>query len=123
MARVTLRWHQDRVVSRVRAQTMQRAQVAATVLERNVKSRLGTPYPPASRPGQPPHRRSGALQRGVQATARLINRFRVRVAVMIAAFYAPFLQRGTRRMARRPITGYAEDARAVVDILSGRRRS
>jgi hypothetical protein len=123
MARVTLRWHQDRVVSRVRTDTLRRAQIAATVLERNVKARLGTPGPPASRPGQPPRRRSGALQRGVRATARLVNQFRVRVAVSVAAFYAPFLQRGTRRMARRPITGYAEDTRAVVDILSGRRRS
>lgn len=123
MARVTLRWHQDRVMSRVRTQTLQRAHVAAAVLEHNVKTRLGTPYPPASRPGQPPHRRTGALQRSVHATARMINQFRVRIAVTVAAFYAQFLQRGTRRMARRPITGYAQDARAMVDILSGRRRS
>ncbi len=110
-------------MSRTRVVMLQRSQIAASVLERNVKARIGTSFPPASRPGRPPHRRTGALQRGVHGAARVLNNFRVRVELTVAAFYAPFLQRGTRRMAARPFIGFAEDARTVVDILSGRRSS
>lgn len=31
-----------------------------------IKEEIGTPYPPASTPGNPPHRRTGNLQEGVE---------------------------------------------------------
>lgn len=119
---VNLRWNSDRVVTRARGVLLARAQVAAPALEAQVKARLGTPFPPASAPGQPPHRRTGALQRGVHATARLLNN-RVRVSLTVLASYARFLQRGTSRMLARPFAGLPPDARLVVDFLSGRRKS
>ena len=122
MASVDLRWNQDRVITRARATMMRRGVLAAEALERQVKTRVADPFPPASRPGQPPHRRTGALQRGIQTTARLLVN-RVRISLTAAAHYARFLQRGTRKMARRPFVGLPADARLVVDFLSGRRRS
>lgn len=127
MPSTTLRWNSDRVISRARSTMLARGNLAAEALERQVKARVGAPYPPASLPGQPPHRRTGALQRGIHVTARLLAN-RVRVSVTALAFYAKFLQLGTRGsgnrpgMAARPFVGFPADARLIVDFLSGRRR-
>lgn len=43
--------------------------VVAKEIERDIKKRLDKPFPPASRPGQSPHKRTGRLQRSVIATA------------------------------------------------------
>lgn len=43
---------------------------AAAFAQKSLRSALGTPYPPASRPGQVPHRRTGTLHRS--AYARLV---------------------------------------------------
>ncbi len=119
MATANLIWKQDRIVVRVRAVMLRRAQFAAETLEREVRARVGDPYPPASAPGQPPHRRTGALQRSIQGFVKPLA-MKIRVGLSIAAPYAKFLQRGTTRMAARPFLGTVSDRRRVVDILSGR---
>jgi hypothetical protein len=121
MARTNLIWRSDRIMGRVNATMIARGRVAAAAGERQVKARIADPFPPASRPGQPPKRRTGALQRSVLGTVRLLTR-RIRVTLSAAAPHAIYLQRGTSRMARRPFLGLPEDARLIVDILSGRRR-
>lgn len=60
---------------------------------------VGQPGPTPSRPGQPPKRQSGRLQRGIVAQkdlARLTLEFRS------TAPHSGFLENGTRRMAARP---------------------
>jgi Bacteriophage HK97-gp10, putative tail-component len=121
MATTNLVWRQDRVISRARATMLRRGQVAASAAERQVRDRLSTPSPPPSTAGQPPHRRTGVLQRSIVGNVRLLTNI-VRVTVTALAPYARFLQRGTRRMASRPFLGFPVDARLIVDILSGRRR-
>jgi hypothetical protein len=119
--RTTLIWNQDRVISRARGVMLARAQNAAEAAEQQVKARLGEAHPPASAPGQPPRRRTGALQRSIVGAVRATVA-RIRVQVSAAAPYARMLQQGTRKMAARPFLGLPIDARLIVDILSGRRR-
>ena len=109
-----LRWHQDRVMANLNATMLRRGQRAAAAVEKQVHDRLGTPYPPASRPGEPPARRTGALQRSIKGTVSSIAR-RLRVTVSVAAPYASFL------VSRGRVIMTTADARLIVDILSGRR--
>ena len=84
MASFTLKWNQDRVITRARRTMLQRGEVAAAALEAQVTQRVSTPYPPASLPGQPPHRRSGRLMAGIRGIARLLGT-RIRITVGAAA--------------------------------------
>jgi hypothetical protein len=52
-----------------RRRLQQNAGEAAALIQAELRAALGTPYPPASRPGQIPHLRSGALQASAYATA------------------------------------------------------
>lgn len=88
---------------------------AGQVLHRRAVDVVNTPYPPASSPGQPPHRRSRTLQRGLTVW---ITRG-VGTVVMHMGWrnndpvYARFLAKGTARMAPRP---------ALPVVLASRRR-
>jgi len=67
----------------------------------DLRQRISTPYPPASRPGSPPHRRTGRLRASIEST--LFRDLRAIVARFTATVrYAKFLQHGTRKMAARP---------------------
>jgi hypothetical protein len=74
---------------------------AARPIELYLKVKVSKPYPPASNPGQPAHRRSG----------RYLRMWRVRplgkvLRISNQALYAGFLEAGTRFMAARPaLTG------------------
>jgi hypothetical protein len=69
------------------------------ILDRTQKEVLGTPGPPSSRPGTPPHRRSGQLQR---AAAVKVNPTKGTIQLLNTAPHAPYLRDGTARMAPRP---------------------
>ena len=45
----------------VHARLMQRFSAIGSLMVQDLKHTLSTPYPPASEPGQPPHKRSGRL--------------------------------------------------------------
>lgn len=79
---------------------------------------LNTPYPPASRPGQPPHRRSGHL-RDAQAHRIARDAFGVTLIVGVPTSspysdQARFLADGTKRMKARPWIDDAEVQAAAV---------
>ena len=61
-------------------------------------------YPPASEPGDPPHRRSGDLQASFRTLA-LMDRLEIRMKS-----YGKLLEEGTSRMAARPF---------IVWVISG----
>ena len=66
-----------------------------------VRAKVSIPYPPASSPGNPPHRRTGRLMRSIRS--RIGDRGNnVVVEVVATAPYASYLQEGTRRMLARP---------------------
>lgn len=52
----------NRVIKRNRQQTARAGRVIAKRMTKVIKDSIDTAYPPASRPGQPPHRRSGTLK-------------------------------------------------------------
>ncbi len=54
-------WHADRILADVRRGTRRGFEDAGKQLASKAKADLSTPYPPASRPGQRPRRRSGRL--------------------------------------------------------------
>jgi HK97 gp10 family phage protein len=80
-----------------------------------VREAINKPYPPASSPGNPPHRRTGALWRSVFATEA-----KDKVTVAADAPHAEFLERGTRRMAARPFLdkGFAKSIPVVKRIMT-----
>lgn len=67
---------------------------------------IGTPYPPASWAGEPPHRRSGRLRGSIKVKKAQVldtgSRSTSHGYVYAGVHYAKFLERGTRRMAARP---------------------
>ena len=73
--------------------------VGKKMLAEMVKS-ISTPYPPASSPGNPPHRRSGKLIKAVKNA-----RVRETANSFVYSFSVPylfFLEYGTKRMKPRP---------------------
>jgi hypothetical protein len=69
----------------------------ADKLAKEIKSISSEPYPPASRPGRPPHRRSGRFVSGVHVI-RTVNGALVR----FYAAHSKFLIYGTKNMKARP---------------------
>lgn len=60
-----LTWNGPACLELIRTQASARVERAATVLFDEVVKALDVPGPPASRPGDPPHRVKGDLKRGV----------------------------------------------------------
>jgi HK97 gp10 family phage protein len=74
---------------------------AGRFAEAEIKRSISTPYPPASKPGKPPHRRTGRLKRSIK---RFENKemLIVRIGTDESAPYWRFLEAGTKFMAARP---------------------
>lgn len=68
---------------------------------RSRKKRQRGVYTNTSRPGEPPHKRTGWLQRHVIFELDRKN-LRSRVGLSVNAIYGLFLELGTRKMAARP---------------------
>lgn len=77
---------------------------AGQVLHRRAVEVVNVPYPPASRPGEPPRRRSRTLQRGLTVWVERVGRGGIAHMGWRKGHpdYAEYLARGTRRMAARP---------------------
>lgn len=90
--------------------------VAGKALSASTARNINTPYPPASEPGTPPHRRSGDLHDAVTHSVRRgMGTVVLRVGVPPGGpVYAAFLQGGTRRMAPRPFIPTPELVAATV---------
>lgn len=118
-ANVTITWNGDHVMALVEAAVAQGMEVAGKALSASTKRNISTPYPPASRPGSPPHRRSGGLHGAV--THRVSRQGRnVTMSVGVpagspVARQAEALQRGTSRMAARPFV--PEHGRSTVTVI------
>lgn len=90
-----------------------------------IKTEISVAYPPASKPGTPPHRRTGNLQNKTRHTVVTeVNAGQVRLIVENAAPYGGYLRDGTSRMEARDFMGDAAADRytdivvdAIVDSL------
>ena len=61
-----------------------------TLLRDVVQESLNTAYPPASVAGEPPHRRTGQLQRGVTITPARVEGLSLRAAVGVDLALVPY---------------------------------
>ena len=97
-----LRWNGAAAVELVKQRASANARRAATLLHEAVVDALSTPAPPASRPGEPPHRRRGDLVRGVLLYLDAASmRWTVAISPRLAK-RARALELGTRAIRPRP---------------------
>lgn len=93
------------VTGNLKEATWEGVQRAAVMFWSAVQQKLNVsnprPYTTPSRPGEPPRKRTGNLQRGVVYQLDEANH-RGRVGMMPAAYYGTFLELGTARMLPRP---------------------
>lgn len=96
-----LKWYGGRRSWEVRSAIADAMELAAAHIVRKIKADLNTPYPPASSPGEAPHRRTGNLRASVDYW---INRKRLEVdiGVNVDAPYWSDLEFGTVNMDARP---------------------
>ena len=79
-----------------------RGVMIAEQLAKEIREMISVPYPPASRPGKPPRRRSGKLLRSVKVV-RTATGARVQIGKGLPGLYASYLEYGTRKMLPRPM--------------------
>lgn len=92
MARSTVRWYGPQVTMRVREQMKRRLVRAGQLAVRATRRNIDQKGPPASRPGEFPHRQSGDLWRSV---GMRLDRRSLSVSIVATAPYAAILE--TRR--------------------------
>jgi hypothetical protein len=86
-------------ISRAVVDGMERA--SDEIIE-DIKQRISTAYPPASKPGEPPHRRTGNLLASNDSFVTSdVGGLEVTMTLSNSAFYAGFLRDGTSKMAAR----------------------
>jgi hypothetical protein len=90
--RSTVRWYGPQVTRRVREQMKRRLVKAGQLAVRTVRRNIERRGPPASRPGEFPHRVSGELWRSV---GMRLDRRSLSVSIVATAPYAAILE--TRR--------------------------
>lgn len=96
-----LKWYGGRRSWEIRQAIGDIMEKVAAHIVRKIKADLNTPYPPASVPGEAPHRRTGNLRASVDYW---INRktLEVDIGVNVDAPYWQYLEFGTVNMAPRP---------------------
>lgn len=115
---VNVTWRGPQVLAGIEAAVMRAFETAGKTLVAGTVRDVSTPWPPASRPGQPPHRRTGGLARGItHRVSRSGHTLSLAVGVPASspvARQARALQGGTRRMAPRPFVPTARRATTIV---------
>jgi HK97 gp10 family phage protein len=89
------------VVNRIRSVLMQTMHQQGQESVDRIKKSIGTQYPPASSPGEPPHKRTGGLQNSVGYNVTVAGPS-ANLEVTATAPYAAYLEYGTENMAARP---------------------
>lgn len=103
------KWHGKQIEWRVRNAVADALDDLGRRLVWRVRRALNIPYPPASDPGNPPHRRTGLLRDSIFTT---VNRHQLVLHLRVdeETFYWKFLEYGTIKMAPRPFLGVTLDA-------------
>lgn len=99
-------WYGPQISRRIAAAVAAGMAAGGSLAKVATRDVLNTPFPPASAPGQAPHRRTGGLLRANDASIRsLPGAIELRVGVPAGspnAAVAGYLAGGTSRMAPRP---------------------
>lgn len=113
---VRLVWHGAKIRRALTERGLERLRNAAEELRDYIRGKVSTRYPPASRPGQYPHRRTGDFHRSIRY--RVLKELR-RMRVYSNDRKAKWLEYGTQRMAPRPTFRRAlrENTRRLVAAL------
>lgn len=93
------------IEERLRERTIDALRELGLEMEDDLKGMLDTAYPPASTPGNPPHRRTGNLQNSIYSTVEEFVDAEPQCYVGFNQGQAPYgryLEKGTSRMAARP---------------------
>jgi hypothetical protein len=120
---MSLNIHQH-VLEQLRLLAADRLLLAAKVLRSQLRDRINTPYPPASKPGEYPHRRSGTGYRElfiIPETPEGIvqNGMDVWIGWSNLAWYMPFLE---LKRDRKGIFSLLEELRPRLAEIIGRER-
>lgn len=117
MATSRVVWNADNFTRQMRSVLQGRAQRAVNIVANDTRNRVSKPYPPASRPGEPPRRRRGILQRSIAGFVTVTKR-EITATVVARAPYAKRLDPGGGRIKRRPFIGLPEDLQKMVRIMT-----
>lgn len=98
--RVRTRWHDRAFMRRLETANERDLGRMAAWGARRAKQTLSEPYPPASKPGEAPHRRTGRLRASVDFEQ--VEKYRWRWGVVFGLKYGRYLEEGTTRMDARP---------------------
>lgn len=122
MANVTVEWRGNAVLAQVEAAVASGMATAGKALAASTVKKVSTPYPPASRPGNPPHARRGRSGGLAGAITHKVERQGQNVVLSVGVppdspnrKVAEYLQGGTGRMAARPFT--ESEARATATVV------
>lgn len=95
-------WHGDEFFADVRTRVTGGVGQAAQDLKASLQVLIGIQGPPRSKPGEPPHRDTGALQASIEVNGPAEQGDAVFASVGTALEYGRYLEFGTSRMAARP---------------------
>lgn len=112
------KWFGNLFKSKVDRAMDRRFEECGVVIARHARAIVGVAYPPASSPGNPPHRRTGRFQRSITyQVGRKSGQPKVRIFAGVK--YGDYLNDGTSRMAARPWRkrSYKETLQQVRRIL------
>ncbi len=91
-----MKFNTNQIISRTRRAKIEALETVANEMEFALKETIDTPYPPASSPGHPPHKRTGYLQATTEVMRRG-NGVHIRLPQ-----YGTWLEGGTSKMDPRP---------------------
>jgi HK97 gp10 family phage protein len=96
-----IKWFGNLFKSKLDREMDRRFEEVGIVVSRHAKQLVGIQYPPASSPGNPPHRRTGAFRQSITYEVRKRSG-QPAVRIYSTSPYGDFLNDGTSRMAARP---------------------
>lgn len=96
-----LKWYGGQRTWEIRSAIADVMEKAAAHIVRKIKADLNVPYPPASSPGEAPHKRTGNLRASVDYWLNR-KRLEVEIGVNVDAPYWSDLEFGTVNMEARP---------------------
>lgn len=111
----------DRIRERLRARLAPRVETAAECVQAHAHFLVDEPYPPASAPGDPPHKRTGELQDGIEVImGESANEIFGSIGTSVG--HGRDLEFGTKKMQSRPwlLRSLKETKSKVKQILGGR---
>lgn len=114
---MSLKWNGSQVFGQVEDRIRNNVERALAHLVDALQENLNTPYPPASDPGEFPHKRTGNLQASVYYQ---FDRRRFTGDIIVDAPYAVYLEEGTQKMQERPFLQPTIDAEmgTIIEIIS-----